>query len=155
MFCIWKKKKRKENHVVVLFGTLLTCVSLCLSHKIPNSLKTMKPYRSIKVWLCLVHVCVTGSSMLLPSLPVSSRQLEADPAWLLSGKAWTSLWWENCQLLYKSMVQLPWTCTHALTQTCTHWWLKGFTSPRPKQQSMQNFDPSHYLSRHWGLDGGW
>lgn len=32
--------------------------------------------------------------------------------------------------------------------------VRGFTSPRPEQRSVLNFDPSHYLPRRWGLDWG-
>ena len=49
------------------------------------------------------------------------------------------------------MVQLPLKHTYECTHTHTHaqLWLRGFTSPRPEQRSMPNFDPSHYLARRW------
>lgn len=43
--------------------------------------------------------------------------------------------------------------THTSAHTHAQLWLRGFTSPRPEQRSMLNFDPSHYLARRWGW--GW
>lgn len=54
----------------------------------------------------------------------------------------------NPQLLCENMARIPATHTSIFSAA-----VRGFTSPRPEQRSVLNFDPSHYLRRRWGL--GW
>lgn len=101
-------------------------------------------------------VCMCVCSFFV-CLNVSTRQLEPWPPVGLAGLPPMKAW-EPSEEKKKKLAATPQehgsapSDTHIRARPHTRS-VKGFTSPRPKQWSMPNFDLAHYLPRRWGL--GW
>lgn len=109
---------------------------------------------SCSVCVCF---CVCVFPCFCPSLHVSTKQLEAWPCRPHRSPAYESMGTLRGEKTGSCSTR-TWLSylqhTHRQTHTCIHSLVvRGFTSPWPKQRSMLNFDPSHYLARRWGL--GW
>lgn len=96
-------------------------------------------------------VCVCLCVCSCPSLHVSTRQLKDWPCRLRRSLAHESMGtFREEKTGIKTRTRTWFNSLHTYVHSVM---VRGFTSPRPEQRSMLNFDPSHYLPRRWGL--GW